>query len=424
MAPSWIEMGIMRGNPPPEGARVTWGNYDREPYQRWSLINMRQIIPSARVAAPAESTALPRRLRDLSSVTFEHDGAQRRIVDLCADTFVDAMIVVHRGEVVLEHYDEGVGPDSRHVAQSVTKSIIATVTGILISRGQLVPDELVTSYLPELAGTSWDGATLQQLLDMRTGTAFDEGDYEDADSESTRGFRALGWSERRADDPLPHEYIAALRNDGQHGSRFEYRSILTDVIGWILERVSGRSVADLLTSELWGPMGAEHDADMLVGPLSFPLSDGGLCLTLRDLARFGLVHLNAGQICGRQVLPGGVGPLGHGRRLRPRHGFRGRRPRRDVPSRGLLPQPVVGAGQRHRRLHRSRDPRSAGIRARAIRDGHREILQLAAPHRRRLHRIFRARLRGDLLSPHWVNAADRTGAGMQDARPRTEGNAP
>ena len=303
MAPSWIEMGIMRGNPPPEGARVTWGNYDREPYQRWSLINMRQIIPSARVAAPAESTALPRRLRDLSSVTFEHDGAQRRIVDLCADTFVDAMIVVHRGEVVLEHYDEGVGPDSRHVAQSVTKSIIATVTGILISRGQLVPDELVTSYLPELAGTSWDGATLQQLLDMRTGTAFDESDYEDADSESTRGFRALGWSERRADDPLPHEYIAALRNDGEHGSRFEYRSILTDVIGWILERVSGRRLADLLTSELWGPMGAEHDADMLVGPLSFPLSDGGLCLTLRDLARFGLVHLNAGQIGGRQVLP-------------------------------------------------------------------------------------------------------------------------
>ena len=106
MAPSWIDMGIMTGNPPPEGARVTLGNYDREPYQRWSVINMRQIIPSARVAAPKESIALPRRLRDLSGVTFEHDGAERHIADLCADTFVDALIVVNRGEVVFEHYDE------------------------------------------------------------------------------------------------------------------------------------------------------------------------------------------------------------------------------------------------------------------------------------------------------------------------------
>jgi CubicO group peptidase (beta-lactamase class C family) len=303
MAGSWIDLGIMQGNPPAEDVRVTLANYDREPYQRWSVVNMRQIIPSARVAAPVESTPLPRRLRDLSGVTFEHNGIEHRIDDLFADTYVDAMLVVHRGEVVLEHYDAGIGPESRHIAQSVTKSFVAALAGILIHRGLLVPDELVTTYLPELAGTSWDGATLQQLLDMRTGTAFDESDYEDPDSESTRGFRVLGWLERRPDDPLPHEYIAALRNERAHGERFEYRSILTDVIGWILERVSGRTLPDLLTTELWGPMGAEHDADMLVGPLAFPLSSGGLCLTVGDLARFGLMHLDGGRVRGRQVLP-------------------------------------------------------------------------------------------------------------------------
>jgi CubicO group peptidase (beta-lactamase class C family) len=255
------------------------------------------------VKAPSEPTPLPRNLRDLTDVVFEHAGATRGIDDLLADTYVDAMIVVHRDEVVFEHYDTGVHPDSRHIAQSVTKSFVGTLTGILIHRGLLVPDELVTTYLPELRGTSWDGATVQKLLDMRTGTAFDESDYEDPESEALTGFRVLGWLERRPEDPMPHDYIAALHNTGEHGARFEYRSIITDVLGWVLERVSGQPLAELLTTELWGPMGAEYDADLLVGPLSFPMASGGLCLTISDLARFGLLHLDRGRIGGRLVLP-------------------------------------------------------------------------------------------------------------------------
>jgi len=303
MARSWIDQGLMQGTPPPEGSRVTLANYDRDPYQRWSVVNMRTLIPSARVAASNAPTTLPRRIRDLSGVTFEHAGVTRSIDDMLSDTYVDAMLVVHRGEVVLEHYDEGVDPESRHIAQSVTKSVVGTLVGILIHRGDLVAGELVTTYLPELRATSWDGATLQQVLDMRTATVFDESDYEDPESESTRGFRILGWMERRPDDPLPTDYTAALSNVAEHGSRFEYRSILTDVLGWILERVSGRKLADLLTTEIWRPMGAEHDADLLVGPFGFPMSSAGLCLTIGDLARFGLMHLDGGRIGGRQVLP-------------------------------------------------------------------------------------------------------------------------
>jgi CubicO group peptidase (beta-lactamase class C family) len=303
MARSWIDLGLMQGNPPAEAARVTLDDYDRDPNPRWSMLHMRELIPSSRVAASPEPTPLPRNLRDLSDLSFDHAGAERSLEDFYADTWVDAMLVVHRGEVVLEHFDEGVGPESRHIAQSVTKSVVATLAGILIGRGELSREAAVTTYLPELAGTSWDGATLRQLLDMSAGTAFDESDYEDPESESSRGFRVLGWMRRRADDPLPHDYIAALRNVREHGERFEYRSILTDVIGWILERVSGRPLADLMSSELWVPMGAEHDADLLVGPLSFPLSSGGLCLTIGDLARFGLLHLDEGRVGARQVLP-------------------------------------------------------------------------------------------------------------------------
>lgn len=306
MSRSWVELGLMQGNPPPEDKRVTLDDYDQGVHPRWSMLHMRQLVPSARVAASTAPRPLPRDLRDLSGVVFEHDGARLRLADLFDRTDVDAMIVVHRGSVVLEHYDEGVGPDSRHVAQSVTKSVVGTLAGIAIHRGLLDPGAEVSAYLPELTGTSWDGATVQQLLDMRTSTSFDESDYEDPDSESMRGFRILGWLTRRPEDPLPHDYIAALRNEGgPHGSRFEYRSIITDVIGWVLERVTGSPLSAVLSEWLWRPMGAAYDADLLVGPLSFPLASGGLCLTVEDLARFGQLHLDGGRVDGREVLPRG-----------------------------------------------------------------------------------------------------------------------
>ena len=304
MSRSWVELGLMQGSPPPPDKRVTLDDYDQGEHPRWSMLHMRELVPSARVTASASPRELPRALRDLSGVTFVHEGAEHRLDELFDRTDVDAMVVVHRGTVVLEHYDEGVGPDSRHVAQSVTKSVVGTLAGIAIHRGLLDPAAAVTSYLPELAGTSWDGATVQQLLDMRTSTSFDESDYEDPESESMRGFRILGWLTRRPDDPLPTEYIAALSNEGgPHGSRFEYRSIITDVIGWLLERVTGQKLATVLSDWLWRPMGAAYDADLLLGPLSFPLASGGLCLTAEDLARFGLLHLEGGSVEGREVVP-------------------------------------------------------------------------------------------------------------------------
>ncbi len=304
MSRSWVELGLMQGNPPPPDKRVTLDDYDKGVHPRWSMLHMRELVPSARVAASSTPRILPRELRDLSGVPFQHEGREHRFAEVFDRTDVDAMIVVHRGAVVLEHYDDGVGPDSRHVAQSVTKSVVATLAGIAIHGGLLDPTAPVTAYLPELAGTSWEGATVQQLLDMRTSTSFDESDYEDPESESMRGFRILGWLTRRPDDPLPQEYIADLRNEGgEHGSRFEYRSIITDVIGWVLERVSGKPLASLMSETLWGPMGAAYDADLLLGPLSFPLSSGGLCLTVEDLARFGLLHLEGGTVDGREVVP-------------------------------------------------------------------------------------------------------------------------
>ena len=161
----------------------------------------------------------------------------------------------------------------------------------------------MTDYVGELAGTVWEGCTVQHLLDMTAGVSFDESAYDDMESEAWRGFRVCGWLERLPDDPMPADYIAGLRRQAEHGAEFEYRSICTEVLGWCLERAAGRPMAELFSEYIWKPIGVAHEGDFIVGPGGFPLADGGFCVTLHDLALFGLLYLQEGEIEGRRVLP-------------------------------------------------------------------------------------------------------------------------
>src|SRR5207237_9582279 len=130
-----------------------------------------------------------------------------------------------------------------------------------------------TASVPELAMTSCDGATVQHLLDMRAGTAFNE-EYADPEADVRTYERVYLW---RAPDgrPVPEDaiaYFATLRNDGPHGGPFRYRSILTDVLAWVIERAAGARLHELIAAELWQPVGAEFDAEIRVGAPGHPVA--------------------------------------------------------------------------------------------------------------------------------------------------------
>jgi CubicO group peptidase (beta-lactamase class C family) len=205
--------------------------------------------------------------------------------------------------VALEVYD-GMAPDATHLLQSVSKSITGILTGILVARGTLDPDDEVAAHIPELAGTSFDGATVRHLLDMRAGTRFDE-TYEDPASDIRGSEVQFGWAPRPGGPPAPDAitYISRLVNEREHGGRFEYRSILTDLLGHVLERAAGAPLNELLGRHLWAPLGTEFDAEVTVDPHGFPVADGGICVTLRDLARFAQLVLNHGTVDDRTIVP-------------------------------------------------------------------------------------------------------------------------
>ena len=270
---------------------------------RWTVSHARELVPSAAVRRGGQVSPLPRELVDLDDLPVTEGDVTVSLTEALQRSHVDGFTILRRGTVVFERY-LGMQPETSHILQSVSKSMAAALTGVVVGEGCMRPADFVTDHLPELAGSCWDGCTIEHLLDMRAGIASDESDYEDETSESYRGFRILGWLPRLEDDPPPADYIAAMSSQGLHGGPFEYRSILTDVLGWCLERATGEPLASLFSSRIWQPMGAGHDADLLLGPGGFPLVDGGFCVTLADLARFGLMFLQGGAIDGRQVVPG------------------------------------------------------------------------------------------------------------------------
>jgi len=304
--PTAAELGIMAGFPPALDKRVSLANWDLPPFNRWSFQNVRSVLPTRAIphnAGPA--TALLQAPHDLEDVSFtDLDGSQRTVGDMLATTFTDGFLLLHRGRVVFERYMNGMSETTPHLSQSVVKSFVGTLVGIMVGRGVLALDQPVSHYVPELAATGYAGATLSQVLDMRSGVRFVE-DYLDPASEVGMLDRVAGWK-----PPLPgevlggiYDFILTLKQERPHGGNFAYRSIETDVLGWVLERATGRGLADLLSRELWQSLGCEADASMAIDRAGTCQADGGLSACLRDYARLALLYLQEGSSNGRQILP-------------------------------------------------------------------------------------------------------------------------
>jgi CubicO group peptidase (beta-lactamase class C family) len=302
MEPDRDESTLMVGAPPLTAERlVTLENWQSPPYNRWAFQHVRELIPTARIPhGDGPVWELPRAEQDLSAVVFATQATGEMTVgELLDSTYTDGFLVIHQGTILTEQYRNGLRPDAPHLLMSVSKSVTGLVAGALVGRGALDVTAPVESIVPELETTSFRDATVQQLLDMRTGTKYGE-DYGDPNSEITVSDRVYLWSPGNG-EPHPKdalEYFATLVNTEPHGGPFRYRSILTDVLAWVLEKAARKRFPDLVAEELWQPMGAEYNASITVDAHGNALADGGISATLRDAGRIGLLALQRGRAMG------------------------------------------------------------------------------------------------------------------------------
>jgi len=296
--------GLMQGFPPAPASRVTLANWRTPPFNQWAFQHVRELVPSVDIPNdPNTVRALPEAPIDLSTLRVPDGGGAIPFDAILGRTNTDALVVLHHGRLVYEHYANAMTAETPHILMSVSKSVLGLLVGILAGRGEIDPEAEVAAYVPEVAGTAYEGARLRDLLDMRAGVLFDE-DYLATGGPIIEYRKATNWEPLdpgQAAMDLRSFYATLTERDRQHGRPFHYISINTDLIGWCIERATGRRYADLVSELLWRPMGAERSAYITVDRLGAPRCAGGLCATARDLARVGLVFAEGG---------GGVVPEG------------------------------------------------------------------------------------------------------------------
>jgi len=308
------KLGWMEGSPPSEDRIVRFedGSYFRFPAMRWSVSNFRQLMPTVNVSrglgAPIQ---LPFELRDdIDSLRFKPLGREEMMswADSLPANYTDGIVVLHKGRIVYERYFGVLKEDGQHGTMSVTKSFVGTLGAILVAEGTIDDEKQVMEYVPVLAESGFGDATVREVLDMTTAIRFSE-DYSDPNAEV--------WAHARAGNPLPKpedytgprtyfEFLQTVQKQGDHGEAFGYKTANTDVLGWIIARVTGRSIAELLSERIWRKIGAEQDAYFSVDSIGTPFAGGGLNTGLRDLARFGELMRNGGRLNGQQIIPRAV----------------------------------------------------------------------------------------------------------------------
>jgi CubicO group peptidase (beta-lactamase class C family) len=300
-------MRLMQGFPPAPEAQVTLENWRNPPFGRWSFQHVRELVPSADIAND------PDNVRQLASNPINMGGlridigrkAPLSLAAFLSETNTDGIMVLHEGRIVFEYYASGMTDETPHILMSVSKSMLGLLAGVLVARGALEPDCLVTDVVPEVAGTAYEGATIRHLLDMRAGIAFDE-DYLATSGAIVAYRRASGWNPVSPSEPASdlRSFYRQMRESARpHGQIFHYVSPNSDLLGWVIERAAGRRYADLMSELIWKPMGAARSAYITVDRLGAPRCAGGMCATVADLARVGQLIVEGGSRAGREIIP-------------------------------------------------------------------------------------------------------------------------
>ncbi len=299
---------LMDTFPATPAEQVTLANWRQSPFNRWAFQHVREIVASADIPNdPDDLWRLPPVAADIAGLAIDDGHGGRLDLDgFLAASATDAFVVVHRGRVIAEHYANDMTAATPHILMSVSKSMLGLLAGILAARGTLDLDRRCEDYVPELAGSAFEGASVRQLLDMRSGLDFDE-DYLATSGAIIAYRKSTNWN------PLgPGETASDMRSflptltarRAPHGGKFNYVSPCTDLLGWIIERAAGRRYADLMSELLWRPLGAAYSAYITVDRLGAPRCAGGMCVTAMDLARVGQMVLSGGRRGGREVVPG------------------------------------------------------------------------------------------------------------------------
>ncbi len=259
--------------------------------------NMGRFVPTSEMPASPDPWELGPNLDTLRHTgVFRGEPTSLEAFIALSDT--SAFLVIQDGEVIHETYAHGDSRESLHTSFSMAKSFTSALVGIALEQGRIERlDDPIRRYLPELASPTFDGVTVEHVLQMSSGVRFDER-YTVPESDINRMVEQV--------PPLTYlEYIDTLGRDHPPGTFNHYASINTQLLGILVRRVTGESITDYMTRELWHPLGMESPGLWTLDHEGQELAMGGLAASARDYAKLGLLYLDRGRRGDERILPEG-----------------------------------------------------------------------------------------------------------------------
>lgn len=299
---------LMQGFPPKVQSQVTFQNYRHYPQSKWSFNHISSVYNTAMIPRGTELWQ------------FNDDGEKlaqtkaNKLADIFVHNDADSLILIKDGDVLFEQYWNYAASNKQHIWFSVTKSLVSTAFGVLVEQGLVNLQDSPAKYLPELKGSGFERVTIQHVLNHSTGIDFKE-NYTDLNSDFLRYYApAMNMSYipggRDANPETTkiygvYDFLAHfVKADSKvtPGDVFDYNSANTDVIGWLISRVSGLPLNEFIAKHIWQKIGAEHDAYIAVDRAYMPVATAGMNTTLRDAAKFAQMVMQDGKFNGEQVI--------------------------------------------------------------------------------------------------------------------------
>ena len=291
-APDELALGRAAGYPAaPRLSQIHEPGYIVGSFSALDSLSPHCMLPPAEhpLALPAAASS--------PAFTYRYDGHSYALDDYMQHQRATAVLVLKDGQIAAERYNYGRRPDMRMLSNSMAKTLVALAIGQAVADGSIRSiDDTAARYVPTLEGTLYGDTRLVDLLRMASGARFVE-DYTDTDD------RAVFNKVMRREG-----VVAAARSVKERaapaGTRFNYASAQTEVLGLVLRAATRRGLCELVDQRLWQPMGAEASASYLLHPADrLEQAAGGFTATTRDYARLGWMLANDGRVGDRQVVP-------------------------------------------------------------------------------------------------------------------------
>ncbi|MCG8579924.1 MAG: beta-lactamase family protein [Bacteroidales bacterium] len=309
-APTSADLGLMKGFPAPEDKRVDAGNWILYPYNTWAFKNVQRLLPTTNIDnGSLEAIPFDKKINNLDDIEVNIAGEKLTVKNILETHHTDGIVVLHKGDLVYERFWNDMTATTPHWMASTSKSITGTLAAIYIERGVLDENALVKDIIPELATSGWGNATVRELLDMSVGTDWDESMSAIVNEQSfARQYAAAANSLqiKGYDGSGVMAFLPNIEKGRKHGESFLYNSPATDVMGWILNRITGNNLEHNVSIELWQYLGAMGQSNYLLDGAGIAWPTGGMSSGLYDLAKFGLLIQQEGMINGKRVFSSAI----------------------------------------------------------------------------------------------------------------------